>query len=221
MAPSATSVAAELAQRFVAQDHLRDALSRQTITQGYTQVVDRLAAIAAVESFEPGEVLIHQGRTDTDILLILAGNVVVSPNGRDDTTRGVHNHVGEMATIDPAVRRSATVRASEPTVVARVREADFQRNRERSPFPLATLGDGSASAAGESTGTKVRKQRPFIHSFFVGSVTQRAAPQGRSMSPRLDVNFQQRQNMSHPAQQHQTLEDEMGRRLSRLSCSPR
>lgn len=32
-----------------------------------------------------------------------------------------------MATIDPAVRRSATVRANEPTVVARIEEAHFSR----------------------------------------------------------------------------------------------
>jgi CRP-like cAMP-binding protein len=158
MAPSATSVATELAQRFVAQDHLRDALGRQTITQGNTQVVDRLAAVAAVESFEPGEVLIHQGRTDTDILLILAGNVIVSPNGRDDTTRGVHNHVGEMATIDPAVRRSATVRASEPTVIGRVREGDFSEIANDHPFLWRRLAMELAERLRQrASGVKIRK----------------------------------------------------------------
>jgi CRP/FNR family transcriptional regulator, cyclic AMP receptor protein len=60
--------------------------------------------------------------------------VIVSPNARDDTIRRAHSHVGEMATIDPAVKRSATVRAGEATVVARVSEAAFTKVANSYPF---------------------------------------------------------------------------------------
>jgi CRP/FNR family cyclic AMP-dependent transcriptional regulator len=78
--------------------------------------------------------VIHQDGLDTDIFFILSGSVTVSPNGRDDTVRLPGTHVGEMAAIDPAARRSATVRANEPTVLARVTEVDFAAIANRHPF---------------------------------------------------------------------------------------
>ena len=167
MAASTTSLATELAQRFAAQNHLREALRRQTITEGNEEVVGRLATVAVVEPYESGQTLIHQGRTDTDIFLILAGAVIVSPNGRDDTIRSAHNHVGEMATIDPAVRRSATVRASEPTVVARVREDDFSKIANDYPFVWRRLARELAERLRQrASGVQIRKaiSRLFIAS---------------------------------------------------------
>jgi CRP/FNR family transcriptional regulator, cyclic AMP receptor protein len=102
--------------------------------EGNSDVADQLAAVALVEPYELGEVLIIQGAADTDILFILAGSVIVAPNGRDDTVRQAPAHLGEMATIDRRVRRSATVRAREPTVIARVAEPDFSRIANAYPF---------------------------------------------------------------------------------------
>ena len=169
MTVGTTSLATELAQRFADRNQLRDALRRQTISEGNVEVVDRLAAVAIVQPYEPGQVLIHQGHTDTDIFLILAGAVIVSPNGRDDTIRSAHNHVGEMATIDPAVRRSATVHASEPTVVARVCEGDFSQVANDHPFVWRRLAMELAERLRRrASGVQIRKAtaRVFIASSF-------------------------------------------------------
>ena len=106
---------------------LRDALCRQALVEGREDIAAQFANVAAVEHYEPGELLIQQGGTDTGILFIISGSVVVCPNEREDTIRRAGTHVGEMATIDPAALRSATVRAQEPTLVARVSEPDFSR----------------------------------------------------------------------------------------------
>lgn len=191
MAPSTTSLATELAQRFSDRNQLRDALRRQTISEGNAAVVDRLAAVAVVEPYEPGQVLIHQGHTDTDIFMILAGAVIVSPNGRDDTIRGAHNHVGEMATIDPAVRRSATVRASEPTVVARVRESDFSQVANDHPFVWRRLAMELAERLRRrASGVQIRKGMPrvFIASSFEALSTATVLEK-ELLSPDLDVKL--------------------------------
>jgi CRP/FNR family transcriptional regulator, cyclic AMP receptor protein len=178
-----------MAQRFATHSHLLEALQRQTIASGDKEVADRLSAVAVIEPFEPGQVLIHQGRTDTDIFLILAGGVIVSPNGRDDTTRSVHNHVGEMATIDPTVRRSATVRASEPTVVARVREEDFSKIANDYPFVWRRLAmELSERLRQRASGVQIRRATSRLFIASSSEALRLAMPlRDKLMSPDLDV----------------------------------
>jgi CRP/FNR family transcriptional regulator, cyclic AMP receptor protein len=134
MSSSAGSTAAkDLANRFRQIESLREAIRRQPITDGSADIADLFARVAVTEPYETGEILISQDGTDSDFFFILSGSVVVSPNGRDDTIRGAQNHVGEMTTIDPAVRRSATVRAAEPVVVARISEPDFSAVADAHP----------------------------------------------------------------------------------------
>jgi CRP/FNR family transcriptional regulator, cyclic AMP receptor protein len=102
--------------------------------EGNLDVADQLAAAATVESYEAGEMLITQGAADTGIHFILSGSVSVARSGRDGVVRYAPAHVGEMATIDPSARRSATVTAREPTVIARVAEPDFSRIANDHPF---------------------------------------------------------------------------------------
>jgi predicted nucleotide-binding protein len=113
---------------------ISEMIRRLPFVEGNLDVADQIAAVAVVAPYEVGEVLITQGAADTDIIFILAGSVIVAPNGRDDTVRQASAHLGEMATIDRRVRRSATVRAREPTVIARVAEPDFSRIANAYPF---------------------------------------------------------------------------------------
>lgn len=113
---------------------LREALLKQPIFESNTGVVDQIAAVASIEPYEADKIIIKQDAVDSDILFILAGSVIISPNGRDDTVRNVGTHVGELTTIDPSVHRSATVRAKVQTVIARVREPDFSRIANDHPF---------------------------------------------------------------------------------------
>jgi len=159
-----------LADRFSGTDAKRlicEALLRQRLVEGKREVAQRLAAVARIEGYEVGEAIITQGDTDTDILFILAGSVVVSPNNRDDTTRPAGTHVGEMATIDPAARRSATVRAREPSALARVDESQFSRIAAAHPYIWRHLAREMADRLRERV-AKVpeRKATPRV---FIGS----------------------------------------------------
>jgi predicted nucleotide-binding protein len=159
--------------------------------EGNSDVADRLAAVAVVAPYEPDEVLITQGAADTDILFILAGSVIVAPNGRDDTVRRAPAHIGEMATIDRRVRRSATVRAREPTVSARVAEPDFSRIANAYPFVWRHL----AIELGERLRQRVARVSPrretprvFIASSSEGLTLATALKSALATDP-VDVNI--------------------------------
>ena len=67
------------------------------------------------------------GASDNDIYFILAGQLDVYVNGRYVGTREPRSYVGEMALIDPAARRSATVVSRGDAVLLRVTEPEFYR----------------------------------------------------------------------------------------------
>src|SRR5262249_53549060 len=104
------------------------------VVEAREDVAGQLAELALLQGYEADDVIIEQGATDTDIFFIIAGKVIVTPNRRPDIVRAAGTHVGEMAAIDPAARRSATVPALQPTVVARVSEPDFSRLAKAYPF---------------------------------------------------------------------------------------
>jgi CRP-like cAMP-binding protein len=99
--------------RFQGQDgkpRLVTALRSQQIVQDEEQLAIALADAAQliqVEPRSPNSEVIKQGATDNDIHLILSGLVSVRINGREVARRSAGQHVGEMALIDPATRRSA------------------------------------------------------------------------------------------------------------------
>lgn len=167
------ATAKELARRFsgvAGARLLRKVLHQQPIFASNNDVISRIASVSTVEPYEPGEVMIVQDAVDSDILFILAGSVVVSPNARDDTVRLAGTHVGELTTIDPSVKRSATVRAKEETVIARVKESDFSLIAADYPFVWRLI----AQEIGQRLRDRVLKVqtknvRPRI---FVGSTSE-------------------------------------------------
>lgn len=112
---------------------LVEAIRTQGFVEGNVESAESLANIADLQEFEPGSLIIEQGADDNDILLILMGSVSVLVNGRLVAVRGVGQHVGEMALIDPRHTRSATVVTREQCVVARVVERDFSVIAQRNP----------------------------------------------------------------------------------------
>jgi CRP/FNR family transcriptional regulator, cyclic AMP receptor protein len=172
--------AEKMTKRFEGPDGLRllrEMFVRQPLTQNKPDVVDQLARFAAIEGYEIGQTIIEQDETDTDILFILAGSVVVSPNGRPDTTRTAGTHVGEMTAIDPAARRSATVTAKEPTVIARVSEPNFSSIANAHPFIWRHLAREMADRLRqrvEKVPSRKPKPRVFIASSAEGVATARA-----------------------------------------------
>jgi CRP/FNR family cyclic AMP-dependent transcriptional regulator len=186
------SKAGDLASRFRDKTALENAIVRQTISGGNFEVARQLAKIATVQSYEQNEVLIRQGETDTHFFLILSGSVIISPNGRDDTTRRAHSHVGEMATIDPAVRRSATVRAGEATVVARISESEFSKVADSYPFLWRRIALELAERLrqrADGVATRAETPRVFIASSSEALGIATALNNNLTTHPKLEVKL--------------------------------
>lgn len=122
--------------RFTGPDRLAriaEVLLRQHPVQGNQAVADELAAVADLKSYAVGEILIQQDGDDNEIYFILDGRVSILVNGRQVAERKSGQHVGEMALIDPAGRRTATVIAAVDTTVARVEAEKFIPIADRHP----------------------------------------------------------------------------------------
>ena len=104
---------------------LVESFCRQHVVEGSEALADALVKVAELREVAAGETLIEQSASDNDIYFVITGRVTVRVNGRDVAVRPAGTHVGEMALIDPSVRRCATVVAVEDTVVAKVVESDF------------------------------------------------------------------------------------------------
>jgi hypothetical protein len=70
---------------------------------------------------------------DNDIYFILAGTFDVVVNGRRVAGRSAGDHVGEMAAVQPAQKRSATVTALEDAIVAKLSAEVFSNLGSRHP----------------------------------------------------------------------------------------
>lgn len=103
-------------------------LQRQKIVQNSSEIAEALAEQATlvhIEAESDEAIFITENGQEDDIYLILTGRVSVRVNGREIAVRGQGEHVGEMAAIDPSQRRSASVVAIEPTVMAKFSETIF------------------------------------------------------------------------------------------------
>jgi len=112
---------------------LIEALTTQKIVAGNRTFAEALADRVDLRAIRRGDVLIEQGGNDNDVYLILSGAFDIIVNGRIVGRRGVNDHVGEMAAIEPAQKRAASVGAVEDGVVARLSEADLAYYGSRYP----------------------------------------------------------------------------------------
>lgn len=99
-----------------------EALTNQKMVAGNRDLAEKLADLMHLRALVAGEQLIEQGDSDNDVFMILAGAFDIIVNGRIVGRRIANDHVGEMAAIEPAQRRSASVVASEDSVVAMITE---------------------------------------------------------------------------------------------------
>ncbi len=165
------SVRSELLQRFIAEPggrrRLVSALQEQAVVAHDLAIAARLADAAQLQHFPSETSLVQQDGTDTDILLILAGSVAIRVNGDVVAVRRAGQHVGEMAMIDPAQRRSATISAHDETVVARITEDEFVRVATDFPILWRRLAVELGARLRER-GRLVRPRHAHPH-VFIGS----------------------------------------------------
>ena len=122
-----------------------EALESQPVTGGLADFAAVLCDACTVESWEPGEVIITEGGGDNDLRFILAGTVSVRIRGRQVATRQAGQHVGEMALLDPAASRSATLVAENEVVMACISAVGFRDIADQHPTLWRNLAKDLAS----------------------------------------------------------------------------
>jgi CRP/FNR family cyclic AMP-dependent transcriptional regulator len=104
---------------------LIDALLHQEFVSGDADLANALAGRGAIDEFQKGDTLIIEGSEDDDVYLLISGSVAVVIKGNQIITRKAGQHVGEMAAIEPAQRRSASIVALETVVAIKLSSSDF------------------------------------------------------------------------------------------------
>jgi predicted nucleotide-binding protein len=146
-----------------------DALTSQKIVSGNRALAEELADRVKLRSIGPGEILIEQGGSDNAIYLVLAGAVNIVVNGRVVGRRAPNDHLGEMAAVVPAQKRSATVVAIEDTVVAELSEPDLADLGTRYPEIYRCIAQELARRLLQRN-TLVNAIRNKIRVFIISSV---------------------------------------------------
>jgi predicted nucleotide-binding protein len=105
--------------------NLIEALKRQEFVGGDAAIAEAMAEQGELVEFAKTERLIVEDGEDNDIYLLLAGSVSIVIKGNEYTTRNAGLHVGEMAAIEPMLKRSATVVANDKVVALKLTSATF------------------------------------------------------------------------------------------------
>lgn len=105
---------------------LEEVLLEQKLVQGNEQLAKYLAEVGSLIEVNKEQIVIAQGAEDTDVYFIITGQVKINIHDRKIATRSHGEHVGEMAAIIVTAKRSATVIATEPSIVLKVSAHDFK-----------------------------------------------------------------------------------------------
>jgi predicted nucleotide-binding protein len=112
---------------------LVDTLLEQKIVAGNKSLAEAIASLVPPVGVTAGSEIIRQGTATNDLFLIVAGAFDIIVNGRTIARRSAGDHVGEMSAVQPTLRRSATVRAAEDSVVATLTEAQLSELAQAHP----------------------------------------------------------------------------------------
>lgn len=104
-----------------------EALLRQRLVRNDRDLAQKFADAGRVVECAPGEVLIEQGGWDNDLYFILAGEFHAFVNGQNKQTRVAGESVGEIAGLNRSRPRTATLRASKPSLVLKVALEDVDQ----------------------------------------------------------------------------------------------
>ena len=149
---------------------LVETIARQTIVNGDLPLATAIANASELLEYRPGDVLITQSHTDCDVYLVLSGRVAIEVNGVEVATREAGTHVGEMAALDPAASRSATVTALLPTAAARLTEPQLNSLAQSYPHIWRRFAVELANRLNQRARfIRVPNDRPHV---FIGSSTE-------------------------------------------------
>ncbi len=149
---------------------LVEAIKAQKIVGQDDTLAYSLSECVQLRQLAAGETVVDQGAFDNDIYLILSGRLSVRVNGREVAIRETGVHVGEMALVDPAARRSATLVALEPTLVGIISESEFANIADAHPRIWKALATELASRLNQR-GRFLRRPNDQPH-VFIGSSSE-------------------------------------------------
>lgn len=102
-----------------------EAFLAQKMVSGNQDLANALVQHSEFLDIPKDGLIIEQNDSTNDVFFIVSGSFSVIVNGRVVGIRGVGDHVGEMAAIEVTQKRSASIVAREPSVVARISESNF------------------------------------------------------------------------------------------------
>jgi CRP/FNR family transcriptional regulator, cyclic AMP receptor protein len=161
---------AQARSRFVGRAGKRrlvETLKSQPLVARDEGLARSMSKAGTLVEFSSGDTLMQQGSPENDLFFIVSGAVSVRVNNREVATRLAGSHVGEMALVDSLAKRSATVIATEPTVVLRVEEHAFSRLAAQTPDLWRRVAAEIAQRLRERASTiRQRNDDPVV---FIGS----------------------------------------------------
>jgi len=170
---------------------LHDELLRQPLISGDAILAEKLAAHAQLVELKLGEQLISQGDPDDDLFFILFGSFSICVHNRRLSVRSARDYVGEMSFISPNGGRSATVRAEEHSVVARISEAVLASIANEHPQIWRRLADRLVQRLRDRN--QHVRPRNEIPSLFIASSSEQLAVakaiEGCLKSPAMSVEL--------------------------------
>ena len=113
---------------------LVEAIAKQSIVAGNQALAEEIAGLVALRAVPAGATLIEQADEDNDLFLIFEGEFHILVDGVVAAKRGAGDHVGEIAAIQPALKRTATVVAKSDAVVGRLTETMLADLGDRYPI---------------------------------------------------------------------------------------
>lgn len=108
-------------------------LQSQKCVAGDRSLAEELADNVEVIELSVGTALIKEGESDNDVYFLISGNLDIVIKGKKVATRSPNDHVGEMAAIEPAMPRSASVVCSSICVVAKINESKLSEIADKYP----------------------------------------------------------------------------------------
>jgi CRP/FNR family cyclic AMP-dependent transcriptional regulator len=148
---------------------LIEELKKQKIAVGIADLPEAFAHAGTLEAPTKGQTLIEQNASDNDTYLLVAGTYRVVINGKDVARRFAGESIGEMATISPIQKRSASIIAEEDGVVVKISEQAFSDIATRFPDVWRRLAQEVARRL-EQRNSLIRPLNEKVRVFVISSI---------------------------------------------------
>jgi CRP/FNR family cyclic AMP-dependent transcriptional regulator len=112
---------------------LIEALETHKLVGGNRELAEQLANVSYLEEVVKDKTIIYQNDPTNDVFLIISGSFSITVNGRELACRGSGDHIGEMGALEPTQKRSATVTATQDSIVLRITEKAFNELGRKHP----------------------------------------------------------------------------------------